>query len=121
MSVSIQMQHLPTIRAQLALQALCASNSVPLDEVLYWIAKDEDPQTPDTLLEQLDDIAAGIHLRPQSDMLDAICRINQHLFHTLGFSGDTEDYYHPQNSMLHRVLAAKRSADHSRRHLHRSC
>ena len=83
MSVSIQMQHpFQPSEAQLALQALCASNNVPLDEVLYWIAKDEDPQTPDTLLEQLDDIAAGIHLRPHSDMLDAICRINQHLFHT---------------------------------------
>ena len=109
MSVSIQMQHpFQPSEAQLALQALCASTTVPLDEVLYWIAKDEDPQTPDTLLDQLDNIASGIHLRPQSDMLDAICRINQHLFHTLEFSGDTEDYYHPQNSLLHRVLERKK-------------
>ncbi len=105
MSVSIQMQHpFQPSEAQLALQALCASNTIPLDEALYWIAKDEDPKTPDNLLAQFDAIASGIHLRPHSDMLDSICRINQHLFHTLGFSGDTEDYYHPQNSLIHRVL-----------------
>lgn len=109
MSVSIQMQHpFQPSEAQLALQALCASNTVPLDKVLYWIAKDEDPQTPDTLLDQLDSIASGIHLRAPSDMLDCICRINQQLFHTLGFAGDTEDYYHPQNSLLHRVLERKK-------------
>ena len=109
MSVSIQMQHpFKPSEAQLALQALCASNTISLDEVLYWIAKDEDPCTPDTLLDQLDRIASSVHLRNPSDTLDSICRINQHLFHTLKFAGDTEDYYHPQNSLLHKVLTRKR-------------
>lgn len=94
--------------AQLALQALHASDSLSLDQALYWIAKDEDTSTPDTLLTQLDELASGIHLRNPTDILDSVCRINQHLFHTHQFSGDIEDYYHPQNSMLHCVLQRKK-------------
>ena len=94
--------------AQLALQALRASGNLSLDQALYWIAKDEDSSTPTTLLTQLDVLADGIHLRNPTDILDSVCRINQSLFHTHQFSGDTEDYYHPQNSMLHRVLKRKK-------------
>ena len=94
--------------AHTALQALCNSDIIPLDEVLHWIAKDEDPNAPDDSLERLDSLAAGIHLPNPSDTLDVICRINQHLFHKHRFSGDTEDYYHPQNSLIHKVLARKK-------------
>ena len=109
MSVSIFMQSpfKPT-KAQNALQSLCVSESPSLDLAMHWIALDEDASTPDSLIQQLDELAEGIQLRNPTDTLDCVCRINQHLFHTHGFSGDTEDYYHPQNSMLHRVLKRKR-------------
>ena len=109
MSVFIQMQSpFQPSEAHTALQALCNSDIISLDEVLHWIAKDEDPNAPDDSLERLDSLAAGIHLPNPSDTLDVICRINQHLFHKHRFSGDTEDYYHPQNSLIHKVLARKK-------------
>jgi regulator of sirC expression with transglutaminase-like and TPR domain len=109
MSVFIQMQSsFQPSEAQIALQALCASDIIPLDEVLHWIAKDEDPNATNDSLECLDALAAGIHLPNPSDTLDVICRINQHLFHKHRFSGDTEDYYHPQNSLINKVLERKR-------------
>ena len=109
MSVFIQMQSsFQPSEAQIALQDLCASDIIPLDEVMHWIAKDDDPNAPDDSIERLDTLAAGIHLPNPSDTLDVVCRINQHLFHKHCFSGDTEDYYHPQNSLIHKVLARKK-------------
>ncbi len=95
-------------KAQQALASVCLQDTIPLDEALYWIAQDEDPHTPNDTLAQLDQIANQIHLPDPSDVLDSIVRINHHLFYTLGFQGDTEDYYHPRNSQIHQVLARKR-------------
>ncbi len=106
--------------AQLALSTLFESHTFALDQALYWIAKDEGASgagctngsnnlhDPSDLISQLDQLARQIHLPDPTDILDAICRINHHLFFTLGFCGDTEDYYHPHNSQIHKVLERKR-------------
>ena len=60
MSVFIQMH--PSFQpseAQVALQALCASDIIPLDEVLHWIAKDEDFNAPDNSVERLNTLASS--------------------------------------------------------------
>ena len=93
--------------AQLALQSVCVQSQIQLDDALYWIAKDEDPTVSESILDQLDVLASQIHLPDPNDILDSICRINHHLFTTLGFSGNTEDYYHPYNSQIHKVLERK--------------
>jgi regulator of sirC expression with transglutaminase-like and TPR domain len=37
-----------------------------------------------------------------------ISMLNEHLFTTLGFRGDTDDYYNPKNNLLNEVLDKKR-------------
>lgn len=56
--------------------------------------------------DQLDEIAGEIHKRlsPTSSLHDAIHIVNEHLFARLGFHGNQENYYDPDNSYLNRVL-----------------
>ena len=65
---------------------------------------------PDANLEAcqalLDDFAATLRQRvvPAQGASAAIATINQFLFTELGFRGNEEDYYHPDNSYLTQVL-----------------
>lgn len=55
---------------------------------------------------QIEDMATILKQRcePGMDPRQAIQMINQHLFHELGFKGNTQDYYDPDNSFLHQVI-----------------
>ncbi len=60
------------------------------------IAAGADPDLePGAWLEELDRMAAGV---------DDLERLISRLFHELGFQGDREAYYDPQNSLLHKVI-----------------
>ena len=83
--------------------------SPPLDEAMICIAVDEDQEADrDAILRELDRIASGIHLPYPDSPFDVISRINTHLFDTLGFQGDYDDYHNPQNSLIHKVLESKK-------------
>ncbi|MDA0739033.1 MAG: transglutaminase-like domain-containing protein [Nitrospirae bacterium] len=55
---------------------------------------------------QIEDMATILKQRCEPSMAprQAIQMINQHLFHELGFKGNTQDYYDPDNSFLHQVI-----------------
>lgn len=71
---------------------------LPVDEALLLIAAAADAGV-DVASEQarLDELAAGV----EEPTVDALCA---HLFGTLGFAGDREDYYDARNSLLPAVL-----------------
>lgn len=56
--------------------------------------------------QQIEDMVTILKQRCEPSMAprQAIQMINQHLFQELGFKGNTQDYYDPDNSFLHQVL-----------------
>lgn len=82
-------------------------DDLPLDEALHHVAVDEGSRISlDTIRQQLDALASGI---PHSLDFNTACA---HLIHRLfvenSFRGDEQDYEHPQNSRIDRVLARQR-------------
>ena len=94
--------------AQQTLAALCEQESIPLDQALFCIAQDEDPTVDDAVFKELDRMASQVHLPNQLDLLDSISRLNHYFFQELGFGGDNDDYYNPQNSLIHKVIERRK-------------
>lgn len=63
-------------------------------------------ETPTYYLNLLDDMARAVQLAVDSAStpLAALERLNHYLFTELGFYGNREDYYNPNNSFLNQVL-----------------
>jgi regulator of sirC expression with transglutaminase-like and TPR domain len=61
-------------------------------------------------IEKLNKIAKSLQvlLSDVKNPTYLISMLNEHLFTTLGFRGDTEDYYDPKNNFLNEVLDKKR-------------
>jgi regulator of sirC expression with transglutaminase-like and TPR domain len=81
--------------------------AIPLAESALLVACEEYPQLEiSPYLDQLDQIAgiAQRKLRRRDTPVRAVKTINAVLFETLGFRGNTEDYYDPRNSFLNEVL-----------------
>jgi regulator of sirC expression with transglutaminase-like and TPR domain len=96
-----------TLQARSAFAALVneGSDDLPLDTACALIAAEEQPGVaPQLIINRLDLMAEEIHIPPRADLFEAIARINQHLFQRMGFHGDEQDYDHPRNSYLDRVL-----------------
>ena len=55
---------------------------------------------------QIENMVAALRPRLEKDIppRQAIQTISEYLFHELGFTGNTRDYYDPANSFLHQVL-----------------
>ena len=67
-----------------------------------------DDVEPKTILRQLDDLAARVASRFQSDHPRvALAHLHQVLFEEEGFKGNRADYYSPLNSYLPAVLVSK--------------
>jgi len=87
---------------------------INLAEAALWIARDVYPDLRiDRYLDHLDEWAADIIDAPPDRSgrpwspgeRDAVLwLINDYLFRKLGFHGNREDYYHPENSYLNNVL-----------------
>jgi regulator of sirC expression with transglutaminase-like and TPR domain len=78
-----------------------------LAEAALYIAQETYPDLQiEGYLNVLDEMAATIrsHLSPERYPLKVIQTINRHLFETLGFYGNEQDYYDPRNSFLNDVL-----------------
>lgn len=87
------------------LVAAHAGREVPLDQAAAALAVDEDPEADlDDMLGQLDELAAGVRMPPRVTPVEAVARLNHHLFQEHQFHGDAAEYDHPRNSLLHRVL-----------------
>lgn len=75
------------------------AEEVDLASAALAIAAAADPGLePQRWLEELDRLAAGVDDREG---------LVHRLFVERGFAGNTDDYYHPDNSLLHRVLARR--------------
>ncbi len=83
--------------------------SLPLDQgVALLAAEEQEGVTVSEVLRGLDDVARGLHIPERAGTVEAVARLNHHLFTQLGFRGDSDDYYAPRNSFLDQVIARRR-------------
>ncbi len=85
--------------------------SLSLVEAAVALAQDEYPQL-DTLgvLAEIDTLAVRLKRRfpPDAVPVQRLRWLNRFFFQEMGFAGNVNDYYDPDNSYLHRVLATRR-------------
>ena len=86
-------------------------DSIPLFEAALAIAQDADPALD--LIEpqaEIDTLAAKLMRRLPSDAshLQKLRMLNHYFYRELGFGGNVNDYYDPDNSYLHRVIHTRR-------------
>jgi regulator of sirC expression with transglutaminase-like and TPR domain len=84
---------------------------VPLFEAALSIAQDDDPalNMNDCILE-IDKFAARLRRRMPADIaqIPKLRLLNNFFYQELGFAGNLNDYYNPDNSYLHKVLSTRR-------------
>lgn len=81
------------------IRALLRTGNPPLDRLMAVVASvDPAPPTEQEIVDRLDELAALLGAPATTDDLLA------GVFGTLGFRGNTTNYYDPRNSLLHRVI-----------------
>ncbi|HEX4997817.1 MAG TPA: transglutaminase-like domain-containing protein, partial [Terriglobia bacterium] len=98
-----------SVRSRKTFQQLVTlpDGAIPLAEAALLMANEEYPQLEvRPYIDLLDDMAESIRdtLQAGDAPLETIDRINNVLFDTLGFHGNTENYYDPRNSFLNDVI-----------------
>jgi regulator of sirC expression with transglutaminase-like and TPR domain len=86
-------------------------DSIPLFEAALAIAQDVDPQLDLSATQaEIDILAAKLQRRLASDAssVQKLRMLNHFFYHELGFAGNVNDYYDPDNSYLHRVISTRR-------------
>jgi regulator of sirC expression with transglutaminase-like and TPR domain len=86
-------------------------DSIPLFEAALAIAQDVDPQLDLSATQaEIDILAAKLQRRLASDAssVQKLRMLNHFFYHELGFAGNINDYYDPDNSYLHRVINTRR-------------
>ena len=84
---------------------------LPLLEAAASLAQDEYPELDvQQVLSDVDHLAARLARRvaESAGAVDRLRALNQLFFADLGFGGNVNDYYNPDNSYLHRVLHTRR-------------
>ena len=85
--------------------------SLSLVEAAAAIAQDDYPQLDtQAVLAEIDALAVRLKQRFPADAVPVqrLRWLNRFFFQELGFAGNVNDYYDPNNSYLHRVLATRR-------------
>ena len=83
----------------------------PLLEATAAIALDEYPELDiQSVLDDVERMLERLRRRLPADAvhLHRLRLLNQYFFHDLGFGGNVNDYYDPENSYLHSVLRTRR-------------
>lgn len=83
----------------------------PLLEATAAVALDEYPELDvQSVLDGVDRLLERLRRRLPADAghLHRLRTLNQFFFHDLGFGGNVNDYYDPENSYLHTVLRTRR-------------
>ena len=86
-------------------------DNIPLFEAALAIAQDADPALDLAELQtEIDTFADRLQQRIPADAsnLQKLRMLNHFFYNELGFSGNINDYYNPENSYLHRVLHTRR-------------
>ena len=84
---------------------------IPLFEAALFIAQDdENPLDLSACLTDIDKFAIRLKRRLHSDIapIPKLRLLNNFFYQELGFSGNFNDYYNPDNSYLHKVLSTRR-------------
>lgn len=82
-----------------------SEEELDLEAGAFLIARTGDPQVETAPYRQrLDDMAAELQPLSSGTPRQVVRNMNEYLFHTLRFRGNTQQYYDPNNSFLHRVL-----------------
>jgi regulator of sirC expression with transglutaminase-like and TPR domain len=87
------------------------NDSIPLTEAALSIAQDVYPKLDlGAVQSELDRLAAVLKARLPADApaVQRLRALNRYFFRELGFSGNRNDYYDPDNSYLNRVLERRR-------------
>lgn len=85
--------------------------SLSVVEAAIAVAQDDFPQLDtQSVLAEIDALAARLKQRFPADAVPVqrLRWLNRFFFHELGFAGNVNDYYDPNNSYLHQVLATRR-------------
>ena len=86
-------------------------DSIPLFEAALSIAQDVDPNLDLAGTQaEVDMLAAKLQRRFPSDAssIQKLRLLNHFFYRELGFAGNVNDYYDPDNSYLHRVISTRR-------------
>jgi regulator of sirC expression with transglutaminase-like and TPR domain len=86
-------------------------DSIPLFEAALAIAQDVDPQLDLSATQaEVDILASRLQRRLALDAsnVQKLRMLNHFFYHELGFAGNVNDYYDPDNSYLHRVISTRR-------------
>lgn len=102
-------QHLARQAADDAFLAFCISHrdDLDLEEGVWCLARTQYPDINVMAYQALLDVHAAElkeRLRSSSMSDNILATINQYLYDELGFRGNEEDYYDPDNSYLNRVI-----------------
>lgn len=101
--------HVQPLRASLAQLVADHGDDVPLDRGVALIAAEERPGlSPDEPVAALDRLASRVSRRPGATVFVQVANLNHHLFSQEGFTGDTDDYDAPENSLLDCVLERRK-------------
>ena len=85
--------------------------TVPLFEAAASLAQDEYPDLDMVeLFTDLDRLKAKLHKRAgrEQDQVKRVTLINAFFYEEMGFAGNVNDYYDPDNSFVHRVMHTRR-------------
>lgn len=88
-----------------------SDDNLPLLEATACVAMDEYPDLDvQTLMGDVDQLLARLRRRLPADAgpLQRLRLLNQFFFHDMGFGGNINDYYDPDNSHLNVVLKTRR-------------
>ena len=88
-----------------------AEDDIPLFEAALSIAQDDDPSMDlNQCLLEVDKFAIRLQRRLPADIapIPKLRLLNNFFYQELGFAGNLNDYYNPDNSYLHKVLASRR-------------
>jgi regulator of sirC expression with transglutaminase-like and TPR domain len=86
-------------------------DSIPLFEAALSIAQDVEPQLDLAATQaEVDALAARLQRRLAADAshVQKLRLLNHFFYRELGFAGNVNDYYDPDNSYLHRVISTRR-------------
>lgn len=86
-------------------------DGLPLLEAAASLGQDDHPALDvQQVLHDVDQLAARLQRRvkPDDDAMERLRALNQFFFGDLGFAGNVNDYYNPDNSFLHAVLHTRR-------------
>ena len=84
---------------------------IPLFEAALSIAQDDDPAIDLNQSQlEMDKLAVRLKRRLPEDIaqIPKLRLLNNFFYQELGFGGNLNDYYNPENSYLHKVLASRR-------------